>query len=135
MTERGLMLLSAVAFAIAVVLLFAGCTVAQFERGAVRAEHVLTALSSDWEQRLDAEIERCSVHPPGVARDACIAPAEHVDNGVAASEHAAVAALRSFWLGVAVKADPRDLAKHLAELQRAIAGFPVDAMRQLGGSP
>lgn len=135
MSERAIMSLAAFAFVAALVLLMSGCTVAQLERGAVRGEHVLTALSSDWERQLDDEIERCSVHPPGIGRDECIATAEHVDRVVGASETAAVAALRAFWLGVAIGADPRDLAKHLADLQAAVAGFPVDAMRSLGGAP
>ena len=135
MSEPLMVRLAALVLAVTCAVMLIGCSVSQLERGAVQAEHVLTALSEDWGERLDAEIERCEVHPPGIARDECIAPAEHVDRVVAASEAAAVAALRAFWLGVAIGEDPRDLASHLAQLQAAVAGFPVDAMRSLGGAP
>lgn len=135
MSERAMMRTVTAWLLLAALVHVCGCSVSQLQRGAVRAENVITALSSDWDERLDAEIERCAVHPPGIARDECIAPAEHVDRTIAASEAAAVAALRAFWLGVAIGEDPRDLARHLAELQAAVAGFPVDAMRSLGGKP
>lgn len=120
-----------------VALALGGCTVTQLQRGAVAAEHTLTALSEDWGERLDAQIAECDRHFPdaGPMRDGCIEPAVAIDDAVALTEAAAVAALRAFWLGVGIGEDPADLARHLNELRRAVASFPLDEIRKLGGTP
>lgn len=129
-----LMVAAACAWLVALLLLN-GCTVHQMKRGAISAEKTIEGLGIEWEQRLDDELARCvsAHHIPGPARDECIAPAESVDDAVAASEAIAVAALRAFWLGVAAGASPDELTRLLGEVAKAVDTFPVEAMRSIGG--
>lgn len=116
-------------------LALSACTAQQLQREAVRAEKILDAKVSAWDQHFHAVYDACeAAHPDkGPERDACVAEVDRIDDAVGHVVTAAVAAGRAFWLGMAVGEDPTALRAHVTDLVTAVSGFPVEALDGIGG--
>lgn len=111
-------------------LLLSGCMASH--RQMVRVERVLEAGSDSWDSYTDAKLEDCRAMnlPTETERRDCIRPTQEADEAVGKAMTAAVAALRAYWVGVAVGESPRELAVHWANLVDAVDDLPVE---QFGG--
>lgn len=113
---------------IALALGLTGCAASQ-QRMMVKAERVLEAGSSQWDSQVDKKIEECRAKdlPTPEARAECVGETKKInDEIVEPAVTAAVAALRAYWIGVAVGEDPKELRRHIDNFIDAIDDLPPE---------
>ena len=109
------------------VLVLSGCAVTQ-QRAVVGVERALEAGSEAWDDYVDERLAECEAK--GLAteaeRAACIEPTRKADEAVASGLTAAVAALRAYWIGIAVGQEPDEIAGHFEDIVDAVDDLPVE---------
>lgn len=117
----------------ALMLVFCTGCASLYAKGAVHTERGLSAANEAWGEFFVEELEHCKEIAPPKTDEAelCFGDIDKIDKEVATAMEIAVAALRSFWIAYAAGADPKDLAKHLAEIERAVRDLPDEFFGRL----